>query len=116
MPGFDDKLKKARELSWARFGKELIVYLPGMFRYGGNTGKYPAISLTGNECELKCDHCKATTLQSMIHAESSEILMEKASQLAKNGNHGILISGGCDHNGCLPLQDFIPAIQKIKEK
>ena len=113
---FDNSLKRARELSWQRFGKVLTVFLPGMFNYFGHRGRYPAISITGNACQLNCDHCMATTLEPMIAAESPNKLLEKAMDLDRRGNHGILISGGCDPDGKLPWAGFIPAIREIKEK
>jgi hypothetical protein len=116
MPNLDDRLKQAREISWERLGKEITAYLPGMFSYNGLKGKYPAISITGGDCELQCDHCQATILEHMVSAKASEELIEKALRLAEKGNHGILISGGCDISGQLPWDDFIPTIREIKDR
>ncbi len=116
MPNLDDKLKQAREISWDRFGKEITAYLPGMFSYNGLKGKYPALSITGGDCELQCDHCQATILEPMVSTKVPEELIEKALRLAEKGNHGILISGGCDNLGRLPWDGFIPAIKEIKDK
>jgi len=110
------RLKQAREISWQRFGKQLTVYLPGMFSYDGIKGKYPAISITGRYCGLQCDHCKGAFLPHMVPATTPEELVAKGISLASEGNHGILISGGCDREGRLPWQRFIPAIGAIKEK
>jgi uncharacterized radical SAM superfamily protein len=52
----------------------------------------------------------------MISARTSEALMEKALRLAEKGNHGILISGGCDREGRLPWSEVMPAIRKIKQE
>jgi uncharacterized radical SAM superfamily protein len=51
----------------------------------------------------------------MIPAETPEQLADKAIRLAEEGNQGILISGGCDKEGRLPWQRFIPVIKKIKD-
>jgi uncharacterized radical SAM superfamily protein len=112
----DNRLKQARHLSWQIFGKRLTFYLPGMFSYDGLKGDYPAISITGNGCELQCDHCKGAVLRHMISAETPEQLADKALRLAVDGNLGILISGGCDRDGRLPWQRFIPAIREIKDR
>ena len=111
---FETKLEKAREISWDRFGKEITFYLPGMFLYDGFTGNYPAVSITGSECALQCDHCKGSILEPMIGTLTPESLMEKGMRLAEKGNHGILISGGCDEKGWLPWEGFIPVIEKLK--
>lgn len=116
MDHMDDILKKAREMSWKTFGKVITFYLPGMFRCDGLYGKYPAISITGTECALSCDHCKGTLLHSMISASTPALLIEKCMFLAEKGNHGVLISGGCDEDGRLPWKKFIPVIREIKEK
>jgi uncharacterized radical SAM superfamily protein len=110
------QLKQAREISWQRFGKRLTVYLPGMFSYDGIKGKYPAISITGSYCGLQCDHCKGAFLPRMVPAKTPEELVTEGISLASEGNHGILISGGCDREGRLPWQRFIRAIGEIKER
>jgi lipoyl synthase len=116
MHNIDDRLKQARDLSWQIFGKRLTVYLPGMFSYDRIKGRYPAISITGGNCGLLCDHCKGSLLRHMIPAETPEQLVDNALRLNEHGNHGILISGGCDQYGRLPWQNFIPAIREIKER
>ena len=109
-------LKAARETSWATLGKEITFYLPGMFFYDGIKGKYPGLSITGNACGLSCDHCGATILKTMIPTETPAKLVEKCIQLEKEGNHGVLLSGGCTKEGKLPWQEFVHAIHEIKEK
>lgn len=80
------------------------------------SGKYPAISITGSECELQCDHCQAKILEPMIDGSDPQFLIKKALSLAEKGTHGILISGGCDQNGHLPWDNYISAIKEIKKK
>ena len=102
MHDFDDRLRHARERAWRKFGKQIIFYLPGMFKYNGLTGKYPAISITGSQCALSCDHCQGKILEGMISAGTSGPLIEKCIDLANRGAQGVLISGGCDEEGRLP--------------
>lgn len=116
MPNLDEQLRQAREISWKRFGRRLTVYLPGMFSYSGLSGDYPAVSITGSDCALQCDHCRGIILEPMVSAMEPDILVQKGLGIAKNGNQGILISGGCDPEGRLPWKRFIPAIKEIKEK
>jgi uncharacterized radical SAM superfamily protein len=103
-------------MSWEVHGRKITFYLPGMFTYDGLTGRYPGISITGNGCSLQCDHCKGRILETMISATSPDLLVATCVRLAEKGNHGILISGGCDEAGCLPWGEFIPAIEKIKRE
>ncbi len=110
----DDMLTQAREMSWKAFGKSITFFLPGIFCYNGIFGRYPAISITGSQCALQCDHCQGKILETMISAMTPDHLIEKCVRLAERGNHGVLISGGCDEEGHLPWDRFLPAIQEIK--
>ncbi len=111
-----EKIDRAGELSWKHFGREITFFLPGMFRYNGISGRYPAISLTGNNCSLDCEHCRGSLLKTMIHAEDAATLKEKCLKLADRGYHGVLLSGGCDSEGCLPWSEFLAVIEEIKNK
>jgi len=108
-------LEKARQLSWQEFGKKITFYLPGMFNYNNMTGRYPAISITGEQCSLMCDHCQGEILKSMVQASKPELLIERCQTLEKKGVVGVLISGGCDYNGQLPWNDFLDAVKTIKQ-
>jgi hypothetical protein len=52
----------------------------------------------------------------MIPAEDPETLLQIMDQLCTEGGHGVLLSGGADRNGEVPLKKFLPAIRSIKEK
>ena len=113
---FRQLLQKAREISWANFGKHITFYLPGMIRYGNETGLYPAISITGKECALKCDHCNGKVLEPMISATTPESLIEICQRLDEKGYIGCLLSGGSDLKGEVPWGNFIDAIGEIKRR
>jgi uncharacterized radical SAM superfamily protein len=106
-------LASAREMSWARHGKKLAVALPGMFMVYGRKGRYPAVSLTGQACQLGCEHCGGRLLETMLPAESPAELIELGRKLKAQGQHGFLLSGGSDHEGRLPWGEFIPAIEQV---
>jgi hypothetical protein len=52
----------------------------------------------------------------MIPADDPDALFEKCLALERTGCYGVLISGGCDRDGCLPWEPFLPAIRAVKEK
>jgi len=108
-------LTEARGLSSERFGKRILFHLPGMFVLDGRRGRYPALSLTGEHCNLGCDHCRGRLLQPMIPATSPEELVERCIRLADEGAVGCLISGGCDPRGRLPWDRFVEALRRIKD-
>jgi uncharacterized radical SAM superfamily protein len=87
-----------------------------MIRCDGFAGKYQAVSITGDACSLQCEHCKGELLRSMIPTTTSDELVERCLRLDEGGNHGVLISGGCDETGRLPWDRFLPAIREIKDR
>lgn len=115
MDKLNAKLKQARELSWTNLGKKITFYLPGMFNLNGHTGKYPAVSITGEECALKCDHCQGKILSGMVQADQPAMLVKRCQELAEKGHLGVLLSGGCQDDGSMPWTDFLPAIETIKK-
>ena len=103
------------------FGDELTFSIPGTVSYHDDTlpfqkDRFAAISVTGNHCDLQCAHCKGNLLESMIPAKDPETFFQVADRLRLNGAYGILVSGGADQNGEVPLKIFISAIRTIKEK
>jgi hypothetical protein len=116
MPNLDRMLEEARRISWNNRGRRITFFLPGMFILNGQTGNYPALSITGPRCDLRCDHCQGKLLESMIPADDPDVLFEKCLALERTGRCGVLISGGCDRDGCLPWEPFLPAIRAVKEK
>jgi len=111
----EKKMKVARGLSWEKFGRKITFYLPGMIRYKGQIGKYPAISITGDFCELACKHCRGKLLEPMIKATTPKELIELCKKLERAGNVGVLLTGGSDAKGRMPWKRFAPAIEEIKK-
>ena len=116
MAELNHRMERAKEISHGRHGKKITFFLPGMFSLNGVTGKYPAISITGNQCSLNCEHCRGTLLTSMLPAETPEQLVGRCLSQRDKGAFGVLISGGCDRMGRLPWKRFFPAIEKIKKE
>jgi hypothetical protein len=115
MRTLEERLAEARESSWAIHGKKITFFIPGMFLCDGVRGAYPAISITGTRCALNCEHCRRSLLTTMIPAEDPATLVEKCLRLESRGALGVLISGGCDVQGRLPWDRFLPAVEKIKK-
>ncbi|MEW6350908.1 MAG: radical SAM protein [Thermodesulfobacteriota bacterium] len=102
-------------LSRAYHGNSLSVHMPGMFVVNGRRGKYRAVSITGTQCELNCEHCKGSLLKTMAHACSGDSLYRLGMEAHARGDLGMLVSGGCDSTGRLPWQEFLPAIRRLKQ-
>jgi uncharacterized radical SAM superfamily protein len=52
----------------------------------------------------------------MPHAETPEALVRFGAEAAAMGDHGILVTGGCDPLGRLPWPRFITALRRLKDK
>ena len=92
------------------------MYIPKgeIVNYSPNKG-FSSVSVTGKHCDLMCTHCLGKHLCGMIFAENPAILYENAKILKANGGSGILISGGCDINGKVPLSKFVSTIRNISD-
>jgi len=87
---------------------QLKAYFPGAI--------YPTISITGNKCLLNCSYCRGRYLDGMVSAVTPELLYQAAKSLKKKAAKGILVSGGFDKDGVLPIRPFLPTIRRIKEE
>ncbi len=104
-----------------RFGNELTFSIPGTVSYHDDThlfqkDRFAAISVTGGRCDLRCAHCKGKLLESMIPAADLETFSDAVDQLRLKGAYGILVSGGANFDGEVPLKRFIPSLKVLKEK
>jgi uncharacterized radical SAM superfamily protein len=88
--------------------EQLFLYRPGR--------AFPAVSVTGDACGLQCDHCRAHYLKGMRPVAGAEDLLKLAKGIGAEGAEGMLVSGGCDKDGKVPLGPFLPAIKWIKQE
>ncbi len=79
-------------------------------------GKYLAISVTGYACELLCDYCRGRWLRGMIPAPTPSELERVLGKLARRGINGILVSGGFNREGYLPVERFIHVLREFKKQ
>ncbi len=117
----DELQSEAFRLRKLRFGNGLTFSIPGAVSYRDDTmpsqkERFSAISVTGTHCDLRCGHCQGKLLESMIPAQDVETFLLIIERLRSRGALGILVSGGADKNGEVPLEKFIPAIKAVKEK
>jgi uncharacterized radical SAM superfamily protein len=114
-----------REAAWnvrrRHFQDELALAVPGAKRYEteyyrNTPHRFASISLTGTHCELLCEHCQGRLLTGMLPAPDAPSLDALGSHLTAQGCEGVLISGGADRRGAVPLVDHLPAIRRLKER
>lgn len=102
--------------------KKMIFYAPGIKRYETEefAQKTPShflpFSVTGAGCALGCDHCKGELLRFMRPALSPEELIRRCQESLKEGLQGVLISGGCNRLGQVPLERFFDSMGYLKKE
>jgi lipoyl synthase len=120
----EDLQSEAFQIRETHFGKKLTFSLPGIVSQSFSAqeksfpgkSRFEAISVTGSHCSLQCGHCKGKLLESMIPAEDPESFLRIAEDMQASGGLGMLVSGGANRDGDVPLENFILPIKILKEK
>jgi uncharacterized radical SAM superfamily protein len=114
-------LDKAFELRRRHFPDEMHFHGPGIKRYETQEfqprppQQFVPISVTGRHCALDCDHCGKQILRYMGNVAYSN-LFAFCERLADNGTQGLLVSGGCDAAGRVPLAPWLPALRRVRQE
>ncbi len=117
-----ERLREGLEIKLRNFGKEVYFHSPGFKHYEvedfsvKSPPKFVDISVTGRQCELMCDHCASKILWHMIPATTPEELWKVCKNLKAQGVTGILVSGGSDKDGFVPLSPFFDTMRSVKEE
>jgi lipoyl synthase len=105
------------------FANEINFHAPGLRRYKTseygehNAAEFASISLTGTACALSCDHCKTSVLRGMTDLRRFDgNLFDLCSELAERGARGVLVSGGSDLQGRVPLLPHIPDLIRVRRE
>lgn len=77
---------------------------------------WPAVSITGGDCKLQCDHCKAKVLAPMIPARTPEALFRVVSEIIADGARGMLLTGGSNHRNEVEYDPYYHVIRRIKDE
>ena len=105
------------------FPDRIRFHAPGLKRY--ETSEYAAqdpaefvsISVTGSACALSCEHCKMQVLRGMDDLSRFDgSLYELCARLADRGTRGVLISGGSDARGRVPLLEHVPDLIRARRE
>ncbi len=82
---------------------------------GCGKSAWPAISITGGDCKLQCDHCKAKILEPMIPARTADELWRVANEQIAAGAQGMLLTGGSNHRNEVEYGPYYSTIRRIKD-
>lgn len=77
---------------------------------------WPAVSITGGDCKLQCDHCKAKILEPMIPARTPEDLWRVVNGIIEDGGQGMLLTGGSNHQNHVEYDAYYATIRRIKDE
>jgi hypothetical protein len=105
-----------------RFADELYFFTPSLKHYESDElatpreARFVPISVTGCSCGLMCDHCGGQILKSMQGVATPESLVDLGRGLARRGVAGILLTGGSDRTGVVPLRPYTDAIRSLREE
>ncbi len=83
---------------------------------GCGRNAWPAVSITGGDCKLNCDHCKAKILEPMIAAKTPEDLWRVVNEVIANGAGGMLLTGGSNHRNEVEYDPYYETIRRIKDE
>lgn len=83
--------------------------------YHNEQERFASISVTGKNCVLNCKHCCGKLLETMLDCQTPDSLVATGRHLRENGCQGLLISGGADSTGAVPLLPFMDALARLKE-
>ena len=114
-------IKNIEETTRNNNSKGIRFYTPTFKKFhsseivGCGKNAWPAISITGGDCKLQCDHCKAKILEPMLPARTPEELWKLVNEQIELGAQGILLTGGSDHNNHVEYGPYYSTIRKIKD-
>lgn len=111
MTGIGAVLEKA----WAArqaFEPEIWFSAPGAKHYenryySNHANSFVNLSVTGEKCACRCDHCDGKLLQTMIATPAPVTMRRVIDNLLDKGCRGILVSGGANAKGEVPLVPFL---------
>jgi uncharacterized radical SAM superfamily protein len=83
--------------------------------YTNQANSFVNLSVTGKACSCRCDHCDGKLLQTMVGAPNPHRMHQVIENLLDKKCQGILISGGANFKGEVPLLPFIETMAYAKK-
>ena len=100
--------------------RTMTFYAPGIKRHKTaeyaqqNPAEFVSISVTGTGCALACEHCKSGVLRGMAALpRAGGSLYDLCADAKSRGARGVLISGGSDRRGRVPLLKHMPDMIRV---
>ncbi len=118
----EDWMREAMQVRLQSFGRDLLCYSPTAYPYKireheqASSHNFLSLSITGTSCSLNCEHCNGRLLRGMESTNTPELLFERCKEIKDRGGQGVLISGGSDSSGHVPLKRFGETIGRVKRE
>ena len=107
----------------ANFPPTIAFHAPGLKRYATSeyarhdANEFVSISVTGSACALRCEHCAMKVLEPMRDLPRSEASIWELCEAAhRRGARGVLVSGGCDAHGRVPLKEHLAGLARARRE
>ena len=119
---FEEMMKEGLDQRLSIYGTDLLCYSPTAYPYEikdhAQVGphNFASLSVTGTSCSLKCEHCDGRLLKGMESTITPENLFDRCMEIKTLGGDGVLISGGSDSKGYVPLERFTDSIRRVKSE
>ena len=120
LPQIDPACMRIRR---ANFADRMRFHAPGLKRYSTSefscqdAAEFVSISVTGSACALSCEHCKMQVLHGMADLTRFDgSLFDLCAGLQERGARGVLISGGSDAKGRVPLLPHIADLIRVRRE
>ncbi|MEM0122665.1 MAG: radical SAM protein [Saccharolobus sp.] len=100
--------------------RPLFLYAPNLKKYESeflsSKKGWKAISVTGTYCAFNCKHCGRRVLESMIDGSSQEKIEEELLKAIRDGDEGIILSGGSTIRGDVPIWKYSNILSLYSDK
>jgi uncharacterized radical SAM superfamily protein len=118
--GLEILVQKAWDIRQA-FEAEIYFSAPGAKHYANqyfqnHRNVFVNLSVTGRSCVCRCEHCAGKLLDSMIATPTPAEMKSVIDRLVQQGCQGILVSGGANSQGEVPLLPFAETIAYARQK
>jgi len=107
--------KRAMDKRGITFSVSGIKYYENEY-YKNSPNSFAAVSLTGADCACRCAHCEGHILKSMKDVSDTGKFISFIDKAVVAGLGGLLISGGADSSGSVPILPRIDEIAYAKRK
>ncbi|HWQ74726.1 MAG TPA: radical SAM protein [Syntrophomonas sp.] len=119
-----DELEQLVNRAWEtrqNFTPAIYFYAPGAKHYANRYYQnhpyaFVNLSVTGEGCACRCEHCNGRLLQSMLATSTPAAMRTAVDRIVAQEGRGILVSGGANSFGEVPLLPFAEVLAYARQQ